>query len=469
MKHVKLFMGLFLVLLFLIPLSCTNPVVPTSGETSAVMKRVTDRETLDGGVLYESGVLGPGALYELWVPPEADWMKTGNSLVVYVHGYVSAALPVALPSDIEGFRNMLLSQGFAVAYSSFSENGWAVKDGAIRTRQLLGYFKDNYGKPGKSYLVGVSEGGLISLMLTEKNHNLFDGTLALSAPLGGAQMVSGYLIDIRLLFDYYLRELFALLPPPYNGVAAELDAALGEGALDAAWEGSGLPADGAAFAGYVTPTVAALLGLAPPESIFAMATMTVDGKPLFNWPPAMLAPPYLFLPEMAVTISTALWFNIFGTPDILGRTHDHVMIDNMESVYSSPLMEPRHNDELNDGIERLAARPDAVKYLEHWYLPEGNLRIPVVTLHTTRDPIVPILNEYAFRDIVGNGGQEFLAQFVVPGFGHCQVLQYDPALYTFVPDPGFGDQLAAAFNYLAVWSASGVKPDPDNFYLTPLP
>ena len=80
-----------------------------------------------------NGKFGPGALYRLVRP--TIW---NGALVVYAHGFVSPDQPVAIPPDAELAIALLTQQGFAVAASSFSENGWAVKDGAQRTHQLLG-------------------------------------------------------------------------------------------------------------------------------------------------------------------------------------------------------------------------------------------------------------------------------------------------------------------------------------------
>ena len=82
-----------------------------------------------------NGRLGPGALYRLVRP--TNW---NGSLLLYAHGYVPGSDPVALPAEADLFVSLLVPQGFAIAFSSYSENGWAVKDGAQRTHQLLGIF-----------------------------------------------------------------------------------------------------------------------------------------------------------------------------------------------------------------------------------------------------------------------------------------------------------------------------------------
>jgi hypothetical protein len=91
------------------------------------------------------GQTGPGALYRL-VRPD-NW---NGRLFLYAHGYVSTDEPVALPVEAAQLAALLASQGFAVAYSSFSENGWAVKDGAQRTWQLMQLFTSKFGRPQKA-------------------------------------------------------------------------------------------------------------------------------------------------------------------------------------------------------------------------------------------------------------------------------------------------------------------------------
>ena len=91
------------------------------------------------------GRIGPGALYRLVRP--TNW---NGSLVVSAHGFVGSG-PVALPGEGDLIIGLLAPQGFAVAFSSFSENGWNVKDGAQRTFQLLGLFTSKFGSPSRVY------------------------------------------------------------------------------------------------------------------------------------------------------------------------------------------------------------------------------------------------------------------------------------------------------------------------------
>lgn len=429
-------------LLFLLT-GCPSPVTsPDAAVDLGSVKRVTLHETDLMGVTHEQGVLGPGALYEIWVPPAPAW---NQCLVLYAHGYANPSQPVALADDPEAMRSILLYNGYAIAHSSYSENGWAVKDGAIRMRQLRGYFAGAYGEPEKAYLVGASEGAIISIMLAEKSPALFAGALCIGGPLGGAEMEVKYIYNIRILFDYFFRNELNDLADAGDLLAQAIREALGAGALDARPPDSPLlDPDGMEFAADVVPLILALFQMSTPPMSEAlwMATTMVDGVPLFNWPistPSDLA----FIPELAATIAGGLWYNIFGTEDILSRTHGHVPVDNTADEYSYPVT-PTTVEVFNP--ERLASRPDARKYLEHWYQPTGRLTVPVVILHTLRDPIVPVGHAYRYRELAAASGSSVLPLVdVISFFGHCQILE--PPDYT-PNEELFAEKVLLDFNAL---------------------
>ena len=80
-----------------------------------------------------TGITGEGAQYSVFVP--ANW---NGDVVYYAHGIKDVAEPIALPvtTGFPEFRDSLGVMGYAVATSSFSENGWAVQDGMQKTHQL---------------------------------------------------------------------------------------------------------------------------------------------------------------------------------------------------------------------------------------------------------------------------------------------------------------------------------------------
>ena len=332
--------------------------------------------------------------------------------------------------------------------------GWAVRDGAIRTRQLLGHFKTRYGMPEKTYLVGASQGGLIALSLGEQNPNLFDGILSISGVVGGGRLQLEYLLHVRVVFDQLFGPaLGQLAESDPGGHAATVRDALGEGVFDA--DAGRIPAAVSDdFADRVLPGVVAQLVEAAPESAVVLATTLVDEVPLFNWTPAELtAPEFGF--EAVATVSAVLWFNIYGTQDILARTNGHFMIDNTGVQYDNSL-DPGLGELLDASVERVSSHPAGVNYLRRWYQPTGKLRFPMVTVHLARDPAVPVLHEQELARISERAGsREHLYQHSVPGFGHTQYVMPPSAPE---PDPPFEHHVLKAFERLVLWVHFGIHP-----------
>ena len=352
-----------------------------------------------------TGETKPGALYALFVPN--NW---NGDVVYYAHGIVDAALPVALPTG-DGFpelRDALGLLGYAVAYSSFSENGWAAKDGAQTTHQLRGVFTSAVGKPRRSFLMGTSLGGLVAQNLSEKHGKEYDGVVAMCAPLGGTAEEVAYIGNVRVLFDLLYPQV---LPGDVLNVPPGLD-------LNTQVFGPALGAIGA------NPT-----GL----GIIARIRQT----PLAGNTGS----------ELATSLLYALAYNIRGTNDFLNRTHGHSMFDNSATVYEAAYPGLLPNDLLagiNYGVGRFTATPDALNYLDRYYLPSGDISIPTVTIHTTRDPLVPFFHEAEFAASVAKQNDTGkLLQRSYDAFGHCAFTTA---------------QMVDAFQGMEAWVRTGQKP-----------
>jgi pimeloyl-ACP methyl ester carboxylesterase len=348
------------------------------------------------------GSIGPGAFYRLVRP--TIWNGT---LVVYAHGYVSPDQPVAIPPDAEQVIALLSSRGFAVAVSSFSENGYVVKDGTQRTHQLLGIFASRFGNPSRVYVAGGSMGGLIAIRLAETYPGQFSGVLPACAVAGGLRLQQDYLANVRVLFDLF-----------YPGVLPGTVVDVPDG-LDVTSE-------------IVLPAIAAMT--ANPAGAAAIASITQTPVPYANGP------------ELLQSIATALAGGA-GYPDILRLTHGQPVFDNMTTQYTGALP-PATLQLINATVQRYSASPAGLNYVEHNYTPTGELRIPALTLSTFRDPVAPGFHRSAYgAAVAAAGNSNWLVQREVPGtgngYGHC----------TFTPV-----ELTTAFFDLVLWAEYGVKP-----------
>lgn len=314
------------------------------------------------------------------VPP--NW---NGLLVVYAHGYAPAQAPLALPADQFALTApaVLLSQGFAFATSSYHKNGYAVEQGGNDLNALVAFF-NTLVPPGSLhgvYLIGASEGGLIVTMLIERRPEIYSGGLAICGPVGGAPLQVKHLGDFRVVFDYFFPDVFpfgaANVPP-----TAFLD-----------WDTV-----------YV-PAIAA-----------AMASNPAATEQLFNVTQAARDP----LDPANSAISTAvgnLFYSIWGTSDLIA-TAGGQPFNNRFTRYTGS-----NNDAaLNAGVERVRSDRAARAYVRKFYQTTGELERPLVTLHTTLDPVVPFKHELLYFGLAASEedrDNQFLTVQPVPRYGHC--------------------------------------------------
>src|SRR6266702_996299 len=149
----------------------TAPTVPRYLETAEVTTPCVWARQVQG-------VAESGALYAMFLPD-----RWNGRLEIFIHGLVDPARPIVLPT-LGAAADTLRAHCYALAYSSFAENGWAVKDGAQRTHELSDLFAAEFGEPRRTYLYGQSMGGLIALKLAESYPTQYDGVLDECGVLG---------------------------------------------------------------------------------------------------------------------------------------------------------------------------------------------------------------------------------------------------------------------------------------------
>jgi pimeloyl-ACP methyl ester carboxylesterase len=347
------------------------------------------------------GRIGPGSLYRLFRP--TNW---NGRLVLYVHGGVAADAPVALPAEGDLIISVAAAQGLAVAFSSFSSNGWDVKDGAQRSHQLLGIFTSKFGLPSRVYVAGASMGGLIAIELAETHPEAFSGALAACAVAGGARRQFDYLGNVRALFDFFYP---GVLPGDAGHVPSNLNVT----------QDIALPA-------------AAAITFSP---LNALAIASILQTPL----------PFASASELGESLVTALVGHAGSLADLIARTHGHPYFDNRSTQYAGALP-PALLQAVNAGVERFDATPDALQYLDHFYNPSGRLNLPMLLLSTTRDPVVPGFHRAAYvAAVAANGNADLLVHRQIDRYGHCN----------FTPI-----ELSMALTDLVLWAELGLKPTP---------
>jgi pimeloyl-ACP methyl ester carboxylesterase len=324
----------------------------------------------------EPGAL-PGGALSLVCVPSVGW---NGELVVFAHGYVAPQLPI-------GFYNLTLPDGtplpalvqglgYAFATTSYRRNGLAVLEGVDDIRELVRAFEATRSLPLKTHLVGVSEGGLVAALLAERSPNLFTSAFAACGPVGSFTLQIDYFGDFRVLFDYFF-------PGVIPGSPISIPAS-----VIANWNSVHVPA------------IAAALAARPDRALELMRTAKAAYDP---------ANPATILN----TTINALWYNVFGTNDATAKLGGNPYGNRSRWYFGSS------NDlRLNFLVQRFSPTPAARAALGA-YQTTGDLSIPLVSLHTVADEVIPAWHELVYLLKVDPVARGRFLPFPVPRYGHC--------------------------------------------------
>jgi hypothetical protein len=306
-------------------------------------------------------------------------------MIFYTHGYVAPGSPanawtsqLFLPdgTSIPGIAN---SFGFGFAASGYSKDGLAIPEGVQDTLSLADVLR-KLGIPARKYFIGgASEGGLVAAKSLETDP-LYSGALAVCGPIGSFQQQIDYFGDVRVLFDYFFPGVLKTGTPGESAISIPA-------ALQQNW-----------YTVY-QPNVLNAIAANPlaTQQLLSVANIPVGSSPS----------------TVGDSITGTLWYNVFATNDA-NTTLNGNPYGNLTRVYSGSL----NDAQLNAMVARFPEDPVNLRPFET----SGKLHDPLVTLHTTGDPIIPISQEALYAEKVqGKRSSMELSQISVPAYGHCNV------------------------------------------------
>jgi pimeloyl-ACP methyl ester carboxylesterase len=320
-----------------------------------------------------TGRLPHGALSMICVP--TPW---NGDLVVFAHGYVPSAAPLGFYNLTVGdvyLPDLVQSFGFAFATTSYRQNGLAVLEGVEDVQELIAAFAETR-TANRTFITGASEGGLVATLLAERAPQLFTRGLAACGPLGSFRGQINYVGDFRVLFDYFF-------PDVLPGSAVDIPPALLMN-----W-----------FTTYLPAVQGALLANRG-RAIELMRTAHAAYNPAdFS--------------TVVETASNVLWYSVFAGVDAIAKLRGNPY-GNRARVYLGSSNDLR----LNLRVERFSASPIALAAMTR-YETSGALDIPLITLHTTSDEVVPFWHEPLYAAKVFFSGHSGLLPLPVARYGHC--------------------------------------------------
>jgi len=362
-----------------------------------------------------------GSMICYWVP--ARW---NQDLVVFAHGYVDPRMGVGIPwdqlalPDGTSLPGIVNAMRYAFAVTSYSKNGLAVREGVEGVFKLVSVFKDARPATRRVFLIGVSEGGLVTTLAIEKDAKnvtrTFSGGLSACGPVGDFTRQVNYWGDFRLIYDHYFQDVIPVPPGVTNPVINIHPDAI------AAWS-TLQPQPLPALPGPLQAQV--VLGLmSHPDSagkLIAVTQAPVD--------PANL--------EQTVGETTLgiLGYNLTSTNEGRQELSGNPAVDlntQVGSPYSNVGREFHEPDGTPILVSTYAPDPLALAEIYRNYSTSGYIKAPLVGLHTLGDPIVPFWHEliYRFKTLQAGTAWRFV-NIPVNRYGHCN-FKASEAIFGFV-------------------------------------
>ncbi|HSS94598.1 MAG TPA: prolyl oligopeptidase family serine peptidase, partial [Candidatus Dormibacteraeota bacterium] len=307
----------------------------------------------------------------------------------------------------------LLGHGFAIAGSSYSSTGWAVADALKDQIAVLDLFNQRFAKPKRVIAWGVSLGGIVTAGLVQAYPDRFAAAIPLCGVLAGGVATWNAGLDAAYAFKTLLApasqvQLVGITDPQTNiQLAGQI--------FDAA---SATPAGQARIA-----LIAALGDLPGWFDIVGPQPAPTDyaGQEAAQarWE-SQVDFPFEFQYRADLEQKAG------GNPSWnTGVDYAHQLAISANSAEVTALYRAAGLDlaadlrALNAG-KRIKANPSAVAYLDQATSFDGNLTVPVLTMHTIGDGLVVPQNETAYADVVlAAGKQDMLRQLFVHRAGHC--------------------------------------------------
>ena len=357
----------------------------------------------------------PTGAYLLAAMPR-NW--NGN-LIVFAHGGPHIVPPAATTSQVDLQKYAVeVKLGYAWIASTYRREGYGVQMAAADTDDARRFFIERIAKPKRTLLHGASYGGLVGAKLLESHAvnaggaPAYDGAMFNSSPVGGALNNYEFRADLRVVYQYYCKNL----PRP------------GE-AQYPLW--MGVPADFKLSLAEITARVDECTGVAQP----AGARTALQKQNLANIVGVMHFPESMLVRHMQ-----GATFVLRDLAQGLGRGRS--VFSNMNVRYHGS------NDDvaLNRDVERFAADPGALAALTADGQPTGALPVPVVSIHSMNDPQAAVEAQFEFRERVGAAGNSNrLVQAYTDENAHTAQS---------------AAELAAALDALMQWIETGTRPTP---------
>ncbi|MCH8905697.1 MAG: hypothetical protein IH840_01300 [Candidatus Heimdallarchaeota archaeon] len=350
-----------------------------------------------------------GAEYLIRVPE--NW---GGTLLVFAHGYGQPSSAQAAPGGT-AMEDFLLSQGYALAGSRYQADGWAIKEGIIDTLSLTNFFGAKVGTPDQVILWGFSMGSVIAFESAERYSDIYDGVI--SACALGAGTVRTWDSAFTLALAY--------------------DVAFG---WPEDWGTSDNVRNDLVFNSDVFPVLFNQVIASSNFGFFEFMRM-VSGIPFDGF---YSGANFLFTDMFFLTEARGELESRAGGPIVENIGHTYTLTESDLAYLAALGVDAGSLLQAMNARTNIVAPKNARNYVKHYAEYTGDIKTPVLTIHTVGDGLVVVNQENAYRSTVEAAGMEsLLVQVYTDAVGHCD---FNPL------------QLLFSISAMEFWLASGIAP-----------
>ncbi len=378
--------------------------------TAVLILSFADTSRAQASLTTKTGSLSDGATYLMEVP--SNW---NGALFLYSHGYVVPGSPnPATDVGDPATGAFLLANGFALAGSSYATTGWAIHEALTDQIATLDLFDSMFGHPVATIAWGHSLGGIITAGLIQRNPKRFTAAQPMCGVLAGGVATWNTALDAEFAFQTLLAPNAGLQVVNINNPDANL--ALAEEILAGAQatpQGRARIALGAALSdvpGWFNPT--------SPEP--ARTDFVSQEANQFLWDQQIDFP---FVFAFRAELEARAGGNVSWNTGVDYRRQLEKSLDREEvrALYQAAGLSLDADLETLNHAARIKANPEAVEYLKQNIIFDGQIDIPVLSMHTKGDGLVVVQNETAYKDVVDRVGDKsrLLRQTFVDRAGHC--------------------------------------------------
>jgi dienelactone hydrolase len=360
-----------------------------------------------------SGSLADGATWKAEIP--ANWNGT---LLLYSHGYLPTFAGVpnqASDAPDPQTAAALLAAGYGLTGSSYAAAGWALNTAPRDQLDTLAATVDAVGRrPHRVLAVGTSMGGLVTAKLAEVGRGRIDGALATCGIVAGGAALGNYQLDGEFAIAQLLASGQNLKLAGYANIteAFATTSALIAAVTQAQTTATGRARVALAAALYHEPSWSPGQPAPPPTDPNAVQL----GQYQWLLQTLQFTTPARFDIETAVGGNPA-WNNGVNYLRLLDRSSDR---DTVRTLYRQAGLDLHADLDRLTRNASITADPHAVWRMFTTSVPFGRLQMPVLTLHTTTDQLVPVQQETAYRHAVERSRRsDLLRQAYVARQGHC--------------------------------------------------